>query len=309
MTARAGDDNLRASVMMVLAMALFAAEDVIIKRAAATMSVGLILVIIGATGAAAIAALALARGEPALTRAALSPAVMVRNLAELVGTASFMLALALMPLSTVSAILQAVPLAVTMGAALVLGEPVGWRRWSAIAVGLAGVLLILRPAGGGEGLATLLAVASVFGFAGRDLATRRLPATVGNLQIAVWGFGVLVPAGLIILPFGLPPAPPPAAMLATLGLAVAFSLGGYFAIIAALRGGEIAAVAPFRYSRLVFGLLLGVAIFGEQPDALMLLGSALVVGSGLYSYGRERRLARIRAAAAAAPFRAAGGGL
>ncbi len=309
MSGRAGDDNLRASLMMVLAMALFGVEDMIIKRATATLPVGQILVMIGTAGAAILAVAALMRGQPPLTRAVLSPPVLTRNLAELVGTASFMSALALLPLSSVSAILQATPLAATMGAALFLGERVGWRRWSAIIAGFAGVMLILRPGGEGSGVATMLAVLAVAGFAARDLATRRLPPSVGNLQVATWGFAVVVPAGLIILPLGPPAALPDARTLAELALALGFGLAAYFAITAAVRGGEVGAVAPFRYTRLLFGLALGMIVFGERPDAAMLAGSALVVGSGLYSYARERRLAQRRAAdAAAGPPPAAGGG-
>ncbi|MCC6303812.1 MAG: DMT family transporter [Rhodobacteraceae bacterium] len=309
MTARPGDDNLRASLFMVLAMALFALEDVIVKRAAASLPVGQILILLGVAGSAVLVVAARLRGRPALTRAVVAGPAVARNAAELVGTGGFMLALALLPLSTVSAILQATPLVVTMGAALVLGERVGWRRWTAILAGLAGVIMILRPGAEGSGLATLLAVLAVGGFAGRDLATRGLPATVGNLEVAIWGFGVLVPSGLVVLAFGPPPVLPAPATLAELGLAVILGLLAYFAVTTAVRGGEIGAVAPFRYSRLLFGLLFGIAVFGERPDALMLAGSALVVGSGLFSLARERRLARDRGPRAPAPSRGAGQGL
>ncbi len=301
MTPPRRQDSLRAGLMMVLAMALFAAEDMLLKLAARTLPVGQILAMIGAGGLAIAWPLARAQGHRLLSRDLLAPAILARNLADVVATLCFASALALMPLAMVTAILQALPLVVTLGAALVLGERVGWRRWTAIAVGLAGVVLILRPGPGGLTAGALLAVLAVLGLAARDLATRRIPARIPDRLVVAWACGALVVAGALALPFGAPPRVPDAGAAAAVAGCVVLGLAAYLALTAAVRGADIAAIAPIRYSRLVFGVGLGMAVFGERLDAGMLAGAALVVGSGLYTLRREARLARAGRAAAAAP--------
>lgn len=285
-------DNFRASLLMILSMAMFSLEDGIIKWAAATLPVGQILLSLGLLGTAVLWGTALARGVPVFGRAFLRPTVVVRNLAEVVGALSFVTALALNPLSLASALLQALPLTATMGAALFLGEKVGWRRWGAIGVGLLGTLVILRPgteAFRPEALWVLLCVAAL---TVRDLATRAAPREIATLQFAAWGFLATAVAGVAVLASGAggaPVMPPPVAALA-LAAAAGLGIAGYFALLVSVRGGDVAMVAPFRYSRVVFGILIGIIAFGERPDAPMLVGSALVVGSGLYALAREMRL-------------------
>jgi drug/metabolite transporter (DMT)-like permease len=196
------------------------------------------------------------------------------------------------PLSTVSAIIQATPLAVTLGAALFLGAKVGWRRWTAILVGFAGVLLIVRPGSAAFDLGAILAVFAVFMLAARDLATRQVPAETSSLVLATYGFATVLPAGAILLAFsGGAVMPDTQAWLALFG-ALAVGPLAYYAIIASVRVGDIVVVAPFRYTRLLFALIVGTIFFGERPDALMLIGAAIVTASGLYTFIREARLAR-----------------
>jgi drug/metabolite transporter (DMT)-like permease len=210
----------------------------------------------------------------------------------MLGTMTFVNAIALLPLSTVTAILQATPLAVTLGAALFLGAEVGWRRWTAILLGFAGVLIIVRPGAEGVEAGALLAVAGVFFLAARDLATRATPASVPSTVIATYGFASVIPAGAILLAFsGGAMMPEPRAGL-LIAAALVIGVFAYYAIIAAMRVGEIAVVTPFRYTRLLFAVGIGMAVFGERPDALTYLGAALVIGSGLYTLLREARLSR-----------------
>lgn len=282
-------DNLRGITLMVAAMAAFAIEDMFVKLAATDgMPTGQILLALGLGGTAAFWALAARAGQPVLGPAFLHPAVLWRNGAEVVGTLGFITALALTPLSTATAIFQATPLVVTLGAALFLGETVGWRRWSAICVGLGGVLLILRPGTAAFDWAMLWSVLAVIGLSARDIATRRVPAEIGTLQLSAWGFGAvgLLGAGLLAVSGGA--VWPDAGQAIWLSAALVCGIGGYWAITAAMRAGEVSLIAPFRYSRLVFGLVLGVTVFGERPDAFTLAGAALVIGSGLYSFARER---------------------
>ncbi|SFP27314.1 DMT family transporter [Tranquillimonas alkanivorans] len=294
-------DNIRGIVLMVAAMAGFALEDMFIKRASGSLPTGQILVILGFGGTLVFGLMARRHGTRLVSRSAILPPVMLRHVGEVVGTLSFVTAISLVPLSLASAILQATPLAVTLGAALFLGEDVGWRRWSAIAVGLFGVLLILRPGFEGFRPASLFAVLAVVGLATRDLATRRVPAHVSTTQLSVYAFALMVPAGLILLAFSGGAALPETARWIDLGGALVVGVFGYYAITAAMRVGEVAAVTPFRYTRLLFALVIGTVVFGERPDTLTLVGAAIVIGSGLYTLFREARLGRARRRAVLTP--------
>lgn len=278
---------------MVGAMAFFAIEDMLIKQLAARMPIGQVVMLLGAGGGVVFTLLAAMSGRSLMSRALLLRPVLLRNLSEAVGSVMFILALVFTTLSGASAILQATPLAVTLGAALFLGERVGWRRWTAIGTGFIGVLLIIQPGLAGFTPASLFAVAGVFLLAARDLASRAVPAEVASVQLAAWGFLSLLPGGTIVLrAMGDPLAAIAAPDLLRLAATVAIGCCGYYAIIAATRVGEISAVVPFRYTRLVFAMVLGAAVFGERPGALMLLGSALVIGTGLYTIWRTAVLRR-----------------
>lgn len=288
-------ENIRGSLLMVASMAGFALEDMLIKQMAVALPMGQVIVMIGLGGTISFSTVTLMRGQRAWSRAFLSWPILLRSLGEIIATSGFVAAIVLTTLSGASAILQATPLAVTLGAALFLNEPVGWRRWTAIGVGFAGVLLIIRP--GLEGFApeSLLAVIAVAGLALRDLAVRHVPPEVTSAQLSVWGFAIVVPTGLLMMLFmGTPPAVPGTTDLARLGAAFVVGGLGYYAIVAATRTGDVAVVVPFRYTRLVFAMILGALAFGERPDMLMLAGAALIVGAGLYTIWREAR-ARPRA--------------
>lgn len=294
-------DNLRGIILMVAAMAGFAFEDMFIKWAASDLPTGQILLMIGLAGALVFAAMARAQGQRTFVAAALHPAVVGRNLGEMIGTYGFVTALTLAPLSTVSAVAQAMPLAVTMGAALFLGETVGWRRWTAITVGFLGVLLIIRPGLDGFDPNALWAVLAVFGLGARDLFTRRMPAEITTMQLSVWGFlaVAVLGAGMLFASGG--GQVPAAAQAGYVGGALAFGIAAYWALTAANRLGEMSVITPFRYSRLIFGVALGVLVFGERPDVMTLLGGLIIIGSGLYTFARER--ARKRALSMASPSR------
>lgn len=284
-------DNLRGAIIMVLAMLGFAIEDMFIKLLAAALPVGQIIGTLGAGGAAVFAVVVLAQGKPLFDRAMLRGPVLLRNLAELVGTLGFVTAIALIPLSTASAILQATPLVVTLGAALFLGEPVGWRRWSAILVGFLGVLIIIRPGFEGFDWLSLFALQGVLGLAVRDLATRRVGRDTSTMQLSFLAFLTLVPAAAILLWVADTPLVVPNPL--SWGWLVASVLVGavaYYGIVAAMRVGEISFVTPFRYTRLLFALAVGMVVFNERPDGWTLLGAVIIVTSGIYTLWRERRI-------------------
>lgn len=270
-------------------MAGFALEDMFIKSAARSLPVGEILILFGLAGMAAFIALALRRGERVLHPAILSRPILLRAMSEVAGRLGYTLALAFTPLSSASAILQATPLVVVAGAALFFGETVGWRRWAAILVGFAGVLIILRPGLEGFELASLWAVLGMLGFAGRDLATRAAPPVLSNVQLGIYGFFMLIPTGAAMLAVTGGWVVPDAATTRDLALATLFGVAAYYGLTAAMRIGEVSVITPFRYTRLVFALALGMAVFAERPDAATLAGSAIIIGSGLYTLVQGRR--------------------
>lgn len=283
-------DNLRGSLFMVLAMLGFAIEDMLLKRVAgAGMPVGQVLILFGGGGCLLFAALTRARGEALWHPAVIQPRMLVKAGFEVMGRLFYTLAIAFTALSSASAILQATPLVVVAGAALIFGERVGWRRWTAIVVGLIGVLVILRPGLEGFSAASLLAVAGLLGFAGRDLATRAAPKVLSNFQLGIYGFLAMVPTGAGLLLWQGGAVWPDAAMAVQMGVAIGVGVMAYWALTVAMRSGEVSVVTPFRYTRLVFALILGVLVFGEQPDKATLFGSAIVVAAGLYTLMRARR--------------------
>jgi drug/metabolite transporter (DMT)-like permease len=285
-------DNLRGSGFMIVAMAGFAVEDLLLKVVARQMPVGQVLILFGLSGMICFAVLCLRRGLPLWHPAILSRPLILRAAFEVTGRLFHTLALALTSLAATSAILQAAPLVVVAGAALIFGEKVGWRRWLAILVGFAGVLIILRPGVEGFTALSLLAVAGMIGFAGRDLATRAAPPVLTNLQLGVYGFGAMVPAGVGLLAWTGGAVVPDAAGAVALAAATVIGVASYLALTIAMRTGEVSVVTPFRYSRLVFALVLAVVFLGERPDMATLVGSAIVVASGLYTLIRTHRTNR-----------------
>jgi drug/metabolite transporter (DMT)-like permease len=285
--------NLKGAALMVASMAGFAVEDAFIKGAARQLPPGQIISMIGLGGAAAFALWSLGRGENPLPRTLFRGAALYRSILEAATSLNFIIALSLVPLALVTTIMQANPLLVTMGAALFFGAPVGWRRWTAIAVGLLGALIVVRPFGTAFEMTTLWVIAGVFAQSARDLATRRIPAHVTTLQLSTAGFGVMVPTGILVsLIFGTAPVWPSLVNWGYLLAAVGIGIPALYAIILANRLGDISFVAPFRYSRIVFGLLLSLIVFGEVLDRYTLIGAGIIVASGLYTFAREARLRR-----------------
>ena len=288
--------NRRGAVFMVLSMAGFAVEDSLLKIAAVSLPPGQVLITFGVLGTMTFAVLALMAGEAPLSRAMLGRPMILRSLSEVTGRLFYMLAIALTPLSTASAILQATPLVVMVGAAVLFGESIGPRRWLAVALGFGGVLLILRPGTEGFGALSLLAIMAMLGFAGRDLATRAAPVSLSFRQLGVVGFSMLIVAGLIVLPFGGPMAAPDGATWAGLLAAAAAGVCAYTFLTVAMRTGEVGAVTPFRYTRLIFAMVAGVAIFGETPDRWTIIGSAVIILAGIAALRLSRQPARVQAA-------------
>ena len=214
-----------------------------------------------------------------------------RVVGELGGTLCFLTALMHMPLASATAILQALPLAITLCAALFFGEQVGWRRYSAIAVGMVGMLFIVRPGAQDFNEYSLLAIGAVGFIVLRDLATRKLSADVPSMAVTLI---TTISVGMMGAVFSLftpwPALTAPNVLL--LALAAVGLLIGYLFSILTMRVGDVSAVAPFRYSILIWAILLGIALFDEWPDQWTLMGALLLTVSGAYTLHRERLASR-----------------
>lgn len=288
-------NNLHGILLMLAAMIGFALEDAFIKTATGNLPVSQVMLILGLGGAVTFALMTrISHGTlaPLVHRDMISPAMLARNISEGLSGVAFITALSLVPLSTVAAVFQATPLAITAGAALFLGEQVGWRRWSAIAVGFVGVLLIIRPGSESFSMITLLPMVAVFGVALRDLLTRQLNPGIPSLAVSFYAYIAITLGGLVMAPLSAPMIRLNAAQSGQMLGAILFGVIGYYAIVRSMRAGETSAIMPFRYSRLVFSLILGVLVFGERPDAMTLLGAGIVIATGVYMFLREGRLAR-----------------
>jgi drug/metabolite transporter (DMT)-like permease len=285
--------NLQGILLVICAMAAFTVEDAFIKHLSGTIPVGQILLYLGLATCAVFAIAARLKRQRLFAPEAWRRPFLLRMLAEGGAAMAFTTSLSLVDLSVVAAVFQTTPLAITLGAALFLGEDVGWRRWSAIIVGFMGVLLIIRPGLAGFEPAALLVLVSVVCVAARDLITRRIDAAVDSTVISFQGFAASVVAGpVLLLTTGTPlVALNPIEGSLLLGTIVSSAIG-YYGIVAAMRIGEASAITPFRYTRLLFSIIAGVLIFGERPNLLTLTGAALIIATGLYTVLRERKLAR-----------------
>ncbi|MFB2533363.1 DMT family transporter [Paracoccus sp. p4-l81] len=286
-------DNSRAAGLMLLAMAFFAVEDMFVKFLSTRLSVGQILAVSGAMGCVTFWLLLRRAGGRLITRDLAHPLVITRTLAEVVGTLGFVTAVATTALSSAAAIIQALPLVIVVLAALVLGESIGWRRWLAVAAGLVGVMMIIKPGLAGFDVNSLWAVLSVIGLAVRDVVTRRVPRRIASDQMSTLAWGALVPAGLVVAwGFGTPlQAMSALDMGLFLGL-IGFGVTGYAALVSATRIGDAAVIAPFRYSRLIFALIIAVLVFGERPDLWTLAGATIIAAAGGFAMWREVRAGR-----------------
>ena len=275
----------------------FTVSDAITKYLSESMNVGQIMAVRGVFATVLVGLLAWQRGALSSPRGAMHPLVAVRVAGEAAATITYFIALSHLPIANVSAVQQALPLAVTMGAALFFGEYVGLRRWSAITVGLVGVLVIVRPGFEGFNAYSLLVLLCVVLCAMRDLATRQIPDAIPTLLIsAITSLAVTFVGAAMIQPMG---GWTPLTVGDTLLLVVGavLLLVGYQFIIMAMRMGDISFIAPFRYTALLWAIFFGIVVFGDFPDMPMIVGASIIIASGLYTLYRERVVGRGKAAA------------
>ena len=285
-------ENMRGILLMSASMAGFTINDTFMKSVTQTLP---LFQTIGLRGVVAILGLGLLawltgahRFRPGRRDAGF---ILLRSLAEVAATALFLSALIHMPMANLSALMQALPLVITLGAALVFGDHIGWRRMTAILVGLIGVLIIIRPGTEGFDRWAILGVASVLCVVLRDLTVRPIQGQVPSALVALGAAVAVTAMGWIGAAFqGW--QDPTGAELGQILASGLFLIVGYLTSVSAMRHGDIGLVAPFRYTSLLWAILLGLVVFAEWPDAWTLLGSAIVVAAGLFTLWREARLRR-----------------
>lgn len=283
-------ENLRGILLMCASMAAFTINDTFMKSVTETLPLYQTISLRGMVAVAGLAILAIAtrafRFRPSRRDAGL---ILLRSLADVAATILFLEALVRMPLANLSAILQALPLLITLGAALVYGERIGWRRMTAILVGLVGVMIIIRPGTDSFDHWALLGVGSVLCVVVRDLSVRPIQGAVPSALVAL-GAAVGVTAmgwiGTSLQGWN----EPSASELVRTFCAGLFLIVGYLTSVMAMRHGDIGIVAPFRYTSLLWAIVLGLVVFGDLPDGWTFFGAAIVVGAGIFTIFRERAL-------------------
>ncbi|NJN05564.1 MAG: DMT family transporter [Rhodobacteraceae bacterium] len=273
-------------------MACFTLNDTLMKATNGEVPLFQLLFLRGLLASALIAGLAWSRGALRWDLPLRDwNLIAIRSASEVAAAYFFVTALLNMPLANITAILQVLPLTVTLGAALFFREAIGWRRMLAIAIGFCGMLLIVRPGPEGFSIWSVYALISVLCVTARDLATRRLSRAVPSLMVTLCAStAVFVLAGLASL--GTPWEPVSPDMRLLIIAAGLFVVGGYFFSVQVMRVGDVSFVAPFRYTGLIWALVLGWVVFGDWPKPLTLIGAGIIVATGLFTLYRERALLR-----------------
>ena len=275
---------------MIASMAAFAIEDAFLKTVTKQLPVGQVLMMFGAAGLCVFAFMARRAGASIFQAQVLTKNMLFRAVFEFFGRLFYVLAIALTPMSSATAILQSAPLFVVLGARIFLREKVDAKTWIAIFLGLFGVLIILRPSAADFSLLSLLALIGTLGFVGRDLFSRTAPSSLTKEVLGFYGFTTMLIAGACYAVWdGKPFVSLQAQQFLVLAAALLAGVFAYTALMTAMRTGSIGAVTPYRYSRLLFGISIGVIVFGEQLDTPMLLGCAIVIGAGLFIGWQNQR--------------------
>lgn len=281
-------DNMRGAGLMMVAMAAYTFNDACMKALADDIPMFQSVFLRGIFATLLLVLVARARGGLRFNLPRRDwGLIAIRAVSEVAATVFFLTALFNMPIASVTAILQALPLTVALAAAVFLREPLGWRRMAAILVGFVGVLIIVRPGADTFNIYALSALMAVVFVTIRDLVVRRMSASVPSMTVAISA------SAAVTISFGLASltvewAPVGALHMGLIFTAALFLLAGYIASVTVMRVGEIGFTAPFRYTGLIWAMILGWLIFAEWPDSLTLIGAAIVVGTGLFTLYRER---------------------
>ncbi|PVA11222.1 EamA family transporter [Pelagivirga sediminicola] len=287
-------ENTIGALLMMASMAAYTLNDTLMKSLSGHVPLFQVIFLRGCLTSAAVAVIAWRMGafSKRVSRRD-TGAIALRVLGEVAGTYFFLTALYHMPLANVTSILQALPLAITLTAALVFREKIGLPRLGAITVGFIGVMLIVRPGAEGFNLYALYGLAAVGCLTVRDLATRSLSRETSSMLVT-FATSVTVMAAFGLAQLGGEWAPLDRTDIAKIGGAAALIVAGYLTSIMVVRVGDIGFTAPFRYTAILWALVLGWLAFGDWPAPIVLVGAGIVVASGLFTLYREARLGRKR---------------
>ena len=279
--------NLKSIMLMVIAMGCLTLTDMLIKIVSQTLPTGQVMIFYGVGALVVFWGLLRIKGESIQLSPLTNPAVIWRNVGDLIAMNSMFLALVYVPLSTIGAVIQAVPLMVTAAAALFLGEKVGLKRVSAIFIGFLGTLLIIQPGATTFDITATLVLIAAIGMALRDIATKLVCEKFSTLLLSFYSCFLFIFSGSILLIIKGDPSVPSLENIFILTAMIVAGCLGFFFMTEAVRLGDMSVVIPFRYTRLLFSMAAGILILGEQVNAIMLIGSALTILSGLYIWHRE----------------------
>ncbi len=281
----------RAMMLTITGVFLFTCVDIFIKLLSSSFQVGQILIVFGLGTAIMFWVMALLSGQSVFDSRYVHKATLFRCVSETIGGLALVIALSNSDLSVVTAIMQTSPLVLTIMAVVFLKEKIGPPRVIAIFVGFMGVLIIIRPTLEGIDIFAVSALIGVIGLAGRDFSARILPGDISVIGLSFFGSLSVVLAGMLLMVFsGGWVLPDIMQMMCCIGMIIAGGLG-LWCMSLSIRLADVSAVSPFRYARIVFGMVTGVVIFNENIDSLTIIGSAIIVGAGLYTWSRERRFA------------------
>ncbi len=277
---------MRGIIALLCGQALFVGSDSVIKLAGDMMPATEIMAVRGVLAVLLMGAFVAGTVDLDRWRLLLRPLVLARATLEAMLAFLFVLSLPHMPLPDITVIQQVTPLVLTVMSALVLRETVGWRRWLAVAIGFAGVALVIQPTGQGINFYAFTALLCAVFVAFRDLVTRRLHDGIPTALVTLGSTISVCLGGFIGAPFD------HWQPLSTYGLgllaasAILVSIANMF-IVRAFRGVEVSVVSPFRYAAVVWATLLGFLIWGHVPNTLAIAGTLVIVASGLYTMHRE----------------------
>ena len=272
---------------MVIAMGCLTLTDLLIKVASQTLPIGQVMISYGVGSLIVFWALLRIKGESIRLAPLTNPTVIFRNIGDLIALNGMFLALVYVPLSTIGAVIQTVPILVTAAAALFLGERVGMRRASAIFVGFLGALLIIQPGAASFDITAILVLIAAIGMALRDIATKLVRENLSTLLLTFYSCFLFIISGGVLLIIDGGASVPVVGNSVTISAMIVTGSLGFFFMTEAVRLGEMSVVSPFRYTRLLFSMAAGILILGEQVNASMIIGSALTILSGLYIWRRE----------------------
>lgn len=283
--------NRRGVLAMAAGMACFVSNDALVKFASQSLPAAQLIFIRGVFATLLLLAIAHALGATRHLRSLADRKVLLRAGLDALATMTYLTSLFHLPIGNATAINMATPLFITLFAVIAFGERVGAGRWLAVATGFLGVLLIVQPSGEAFNAYALLCLAGTLLHAARDLTTRVIARSIPSILVTVsTAVAVTVLSGAIAA--FQPWKPVGAGQYALLGAASVFLGGGYFLLTVAMRGGEMSLIAPFRYTGLLFALLLGFLVWGDVPNGMAWAGIALLVAAGLYVLHGERSRAR-----------------